>query len=215
MLEQSGSVEIITPRRMGPRTYQLTDAGLMNGDASRSRRLPKDAQRYIRELVSVVALDDVFPARIGDLRRVPGHEGEQRLLAAALVTLIVGIRCSGGVVIGSDSAITFAAGPQTLTIQQRSSAKIEVIDDSLIVAGTGALGMGQRFTDITRQLSQSQQHKTAKSLDIGRTLSAAASQDFANTGAPASSYGALVAGESRVQVARSLSSSASTDFNPR
>ena len=69
------------------------------------------------------------------------------------MTLIVGIRCSGGVVVGSDSAITFAAGPQTLTIQQRSSAKIEVIDDSLIVAGAGALGMGQRFTDITRQLS--------------------------------------------------------------
>ena len=84
------------------------------------------------------------------------------------MTLIVGIRCSGGVVIGSDSAITFAAGPQTLTIQQRSSAKIEVIDDSLIVAGTGALGMGQRFTDITRKLSRSQQHDTAKSLDIGR-----------------------------------------------
>lgn len=53
MLEQSGSVEIVTPRRMGPRTYQLTDAGLMNGDAALAR-LPKDAQRYIRELVSVV-----------------------------------------------------------------------------------------------------------------------------------------------------------------
>ncbi len=109
------------------------------------------------------------------------------------MTLIVGIRCSGGVVVGSDSAITFVADTQTPTIQQRSSAKIEVIDDSLIVAGTGALGMGQRFTDITRKLSQSQQHDTAKSLDIGRALSAAALQDFASTNAPARSYGALVA----------------------
>ena len=59
------------------------------------------------------------------------------------MTLILGIRCTDGVIIGSDSAVTFGPSPQQPTIEQPSS-KIDVITGEVIVATTGFTGHGFR-----------------------------------------------------------------------
>ena len=65
------------------------------------------------------------------------------------MTVIVGMLCSDGVVIGSDSAM--AAGRlhtgYTIERQEGDVLKIEVIEGNVITAGTGAMGLAQRFND--------------------------------------------------------------------
>lgn len=59
------------------------------------------------------------------------------------MTLIVGVRCSEGVVIGADSAATLGAlGQQTV---RQDCDKIEVVRDRVLVAVSGPLGLAQRF----------------------------------------------------------------------
>ena len=69
------------------------------------------------------------------------------------MTIIVGIRCIKDVVIGTDIAAMLALTHQ-LTIQQSLQQKIEIIQDQIIVAGTGEVGLGQRFVDTVIDVSQ-------------------------------------------------------------
>jgi hypothetical protein len=64
------------------------------------------------------------------------------------MTVIVGILCSDGAVIGTDSAMAAGrAGRYTIERQDGNVLKIEVIEDNIITAYTGAAGLGQRFND--------------------------------------------------------------------
>ncbi len=108
------------------------------------------------------------------------------------MTLIVGIRCTDGVVIGTDSAVTFTAG-QHLTIEQPSRQKIEVIDGHVIVAGTGAIGLGQRFADCVKKFWENKSFQNKSGVDVGRMLSNSALQDFSQTGINTPNYGVLMA----------------------
>src|ERR1700730_12160564 len=64
------------------------------------------------------------------------------------MTVIVGISCSDGVVIGSDSAMVAGRATTGYTIERQSDVlKIEVIGDDIITAVTGAMGLAQRFND--------------------------------------------------------------------
>ena len=65
------------------------------------------------------------------------------------MTAIVGLLCKNAVIIGADSSTTFAQG-QVPTIEQPSE-KIEVIGEKVIVAGTGQVGLGQRFSVIVNK----------------------------------------------------------------
>ncbi len=58
------------------------------------------------------------------------------------MTLIVGIRCSDGVVLASDSAATYAQGASP-TVGQQSVTKIHQIEKSILYAATGAIGVSQ------------------------------------------------------------------------
>jgi len=70
------------------------------------------------------------------------------------MTLLVGVLCSEGVVIGADSAYTMAAtlGPQTVS---QSAPKIEIVDGRALIATSGPVGLGQRlagaFEDALRE----------------------------------------------------------------
>jgi 20S proteasome alpha/beta subunit len=65
------------------------------------------------------------------------------------MTVIVGILCSDGVVIGSDSALAVGrVGRYTIERQEGSVFKIEIIEDNIITAFTGAAGLAQRFNDL-------------------------------------------------------------------
>lgn len=109
------------------------------------------------------------------------------------MTLIVGIRCTDGVVVGTDSAMTFGSGQDFHTIEQPLRQKIDIIGDRVIVAGTGQFGLGQRFVDIVKRHWTKKELRTDNIVDVGRILAKSAVEDFASTKVAQGSYGALVA----------------------
>jgi hypothetical protein len=81
------------------------------------------------------------------------------------VTLIVGIRCSNGAVIGSDSAATFGAlGQQTI---QQPTSKIHVIGGSMILGVSGPIGLSQRIEAELIRLHDSNAFSGKSPVEIG------------------------------------------------
>lgn len=110
------------------------------------------------------------------------------------MTVLVGIRCKDGIVIGSDSSATFGAG-KGYTIEQPTR-KIEVVDNGLIIAGTGQVGLGQRFCAQLATMHRATGEKTYKgrpAVEVGKMMTAAGISDFGATQARQGEYGALVA----------------------
>jgi hypothetical protein len=128
------------------------------------------------------------------------------------MTSIVGVLCSDGVVIGSDSVATFGTGHFS-TIEQRTQ-KIDIVGLSVIVAGTGSVGLHQRFANIVDQAYEGTLAQTlpphlgglvakspatgrvftkANPLDVVRTLSRAGLEDMAHTYQNPGQYAALIA----------------------
>jgi proteasome subunit B (beta)-like protein len=107
------------------------------------------------------------------------------------MTALVGVLCSDGVVIGTDSAASFAAG-QTFTIKQKVQKAFVINDGNVIVAGTGQVGMGQRFNDVVQKVFTNGRCKNKRPLDIARELSTEARKDFSTTMAHENQFGALV-----------------------
>jgi 20S proteasome alpha/beta subunit len=107
------------------------------------------------------------------------------------MTALVGVLCSDGVVIGTDSAASFAAG-QTFTIKQKVQKAFVISDGNVIVAGTGQVGMGQRFNEVVQKTFTNGKCKTKRPLDVARELSAEARKDFHSTMAHENQFGALV-----------------------
>lgn len=109
------------------------------------------------------------------------------------MTVIVGIRCKDGVVIGTDSAMTFGPSAQQPTIEQPFHEKIAIVSGHIIVAGTGEIGLGQRFTDVAERLWREKAFQGKSAIGIGRLLAKGAVEDFSATQVKQGSYGALVA----------------------
>ena len=65
------------------------------------------------------------------------------------MTLIIGVRCGDGVVIGSDSVSTYASPDGQRTIEQDTGTKIRILQNSVLYASAGAVGLGQ---DVLRSL---------------------------------------------------------------
>ena len=62
------------------------------------------------------------------------------------MTAVVGILCSDGAVIGADSSMTMVAG--TFRTIEQPIEKLAVVDNRIIIAGTGSVGHGQRFKNV-------------------------------------------------------------------
>ena len=62
------------------------------------------------------------------------------------MTAVVGILCSDGVVVGTDSSMTMASG--TFRTIEQPTEKLDVVDNRAIIAGTGSVGHGQRFRNV-------------------------------------------------------------------
>lgn len=105
------------------------------------------------------------------------------------MTIVVGVLCSDGVVIGTDSAATFSHG-QFRTVEQTTD-KLYV-HGQVIVAGTGQIGLGQRFCEVVRA-AWDEKKFSGSPMAIAKHLSKGCRADFAETSAPMSQYGALVA----------------------
>src|SRR5437660_9463201 len=105
------------------------------------------------------------------------------------MTVIVGVLCSDGVVVGSDSSVTFTGG-SIKTIEQLSKKTFKVGDD-LSYSCTGAGGHGQRFDDVVSRLKVDKPLAKLKALDVGREIARVSTQDFGYTGANRGTFGAL------------------------
>jgi 20S proteasome alpha/beta subunit len=97
------------------------------------------------------------------------------------LTAIVGIRCKAGVVVGSDSSATFADGVGNRFIEQSTAKKIEIIGDTIIVAGTGAVGHMQRFSAVVQKCWNDKGFMDKSDIEIGKMLSNLGILDFNQT----------------------------------
>ena len=127
------------------------------------------------------------------------------------MTAIVGILCQNGVVLGTDSSATLSTG-QIPTVEQPTK-KLRIIGDSIILAGTGQVGLGQRFQAIVEKSWQDGIFRKKTALEITKYLSRVTLQDFAYTFVtPKLGYGALVAFPAEGKF--HLCEFAVTDFQP-
>jgi 20S proteasome alpha/beta subunit len=107
------------------------------------------------------------------------------------MTILIGILCDDGIVIGSDSSATFSAG-QVPTIEQPIK-KVYVVGNDLIFAGTGPGGLGQRFAAILQQFRSRPEFPQADCLAVVKHISKAAIEDLRFTYGSPGQFGALVA----------------------
>lgn len=105
------------------------------------------------------------------------------------MTAIVGVLCRNGLVIGSDSSVTFAAG-QLRTIEQPTE-KLTIVANTIIIAGTGQVGLGQRFNRVVEQAHADRVFRNHQ-IDVAKELTKRAIADFSSTSATKGQYGALV-----------------------
>src|ERR1700726_4146700 len=107
------------------------------------------------------------------------------------MTVLVGVRCSNGVVIGTDSAVTYAPvpDPQHFTAEVGQGLKIYTIGTDVIAAITGEVGLGQRFAHVLQNSLQNPipingrptQLRTLPSVDVMTAISQLALGDFNRT----------------------------------
>ena len=96
------------------------------------------------------------------------------------MTILVGIQCNDGVVIGADGSVTLSHG-NTRTIEQPTKRKMEIVEQKVIVASSGQLGLGQRFHDIVKQFEKRKGFQNKTALAVGKDLSRAGIEDFQST----------------------------------
>ena len=97
------------------------------------------------------------------------------------MTALVAIRCSNGVVVGADSAVTLSASPHTPIIEQTTEKKIRIIGGKVIVATSGFTGYSQRFFAVVKRLWEEKRFQGKTGLEIAKFLSAEGINDFAQT----------------------------------
>lgn len=108
------------------------------------------------------------------------------------MTLVVGILCTDGVVIGTDSAATLGGGGGH-TIEQPHREKVQVIERQVIIAGTGEVGLGQRFEQCVRGYWGNNGFDGKNAVDVGCRLSRDSIGNFQQTCLNSFNFGALVA----------------------
>ncbi len=95
------------------------------------------------------------------------------------MTVLVGVKCTDGVVIGADSSATSSAGRNPVVPVPTD--KLAVIGDRIILAGTGSVGLGQRFHNIvSHHWDQKEFQKPC--VECTKSLAANGIQDFQSTG---------------------------------
>ena len=108
------------------------------------------------------------------------------------MTILVGVLCEDGIIIGADSSSTFGNG-QFRTVEQPCK-KIVVLNGSVIVAGTGHVGLNQRFCKIVEDCFGDPSFLSQHPIDKAKILTVKGRADFQLTGAPfLGQYGALLA----------------------
>ncbi len=113
------------------------------------------------------------------------------------MTVLIGINCVDGVVIGSDSSATSGTGSGAGIIRtiEQPVTKVFVVGNDCIFAGTGEVGLGQRcMRQIEKVLSfPAIQRDKTDPIEIAKTITAKSVADFVETGVRPGQFGCLVA----------------------
>ena len=97
------------------------------------------------------------------------------------MTVLVGIVCEDGVVIGSDSVETFGDGLALSTIEQQGAIKINIIGNKIITATTGSVGLAQRFNRIVNTMNGANQLSRGDAVEQGTCIACSAIEEFRRT----------------------------------
>lgn len=97
------------------------------------------------------------------------------------MTVLVGILCDDGVVIGSDSAISFGVGIHLRTIERPDAVKVQIIDGKIITATTGEVGLSQRYFEKLKGMHGKNELNKAKVMEQATFISEQMIQDFRRT----------------------------------
>lgn len=112
------------------------------------------------------------------------------------MTALVGFFCKDGVVIGADSAATSAAAfgksGSMPTIEQQVE-KLCIVAGKVIIAGTGSVGLGQRFCEQVSSFYDEKGFARGTPISSATDLSSRTIKNFGLTNAQQNEYGALVA----------------------
>lgn len=76
------------------------------------------------------------------------------------MTLVIGVLCGDGIVIGADSISTYATPDGRRTVEQQTDSKIREVDNKMICAFAGDVGLGQ---DVLHSISKSWERNKSKS----------------------------------------------------
>lgn len=109
------------------------------------------------------------------------------------MTVLVGLLCKDGIVIGADSSATFGPDLAHKTIEQTVQ-KVFVVQGRIILAGTGQVGAGQRFTAAVDAAWLSNAFaKDHTPTEFSKRLCNVGIGDFGSTQMSKGCFGALVA----------------------
>lgn len=113
------------------------------------------------------------------------------------MTILVGVKCSNGIVIGSDSAATSSAG-MTPVMQIMSNDKIRIFGNNIVVATTGAVGNTQRLHHHVEAAIKGSVFRNLDKIEAATNISKRLLTDFASSCMPTHpqhglGFGALVA----------------------
>lgn len=96
------------------------------------------------------------------------------------MTVIVGILCEDGVVLGADSALTYGPRPGGWTMEHPGALKLEVIG-SIVTGTAGSVGLGQRANQAVQALSREGALDRPDVVECGRVVSRVVIEDFKQT----------------------------------
>jgi hypothetical protein len=100
-----------------------------------------------------------------------------------VMTLIVGMLCTDGVVIGADTGLNAdARGCDNKTMGLNSASKIEIFDGHIIAAYSGPVGLGQRLFKIIKRQRDLNAFVNSNAQEIVHSVTREALADFRSTG---------------------------------
>ena len=86
------------------------------------------------------------------------------------MTLIVGVKCSDGIVLGADSKATYATTTGQSTISQDTVTKLHIGNNRIIIGVSGPIGLGQSYSDeVDAYLAQNAQQVKWRSVAQAKT----------------------------------------------
>ena len=86
------------------------------------------------------------------------------------MTLIVGVKCSDGIVLGADSKATYATTMGQSTISQDTVTKLHIATNRIVVGVSGPIGLGQSYSDeVDSYLAQNSYQVKWKSVAAAKT----------------------------------------------